>query len=305
MDRDIASFLTAILAERGAAANTIDAYARDLTDFSEWLSGEGAGLLTCDRAVIERYLVDLDRRDLAPSTRARRLSAIRQFCRFAWSEGLRDDDPAASVAGPKRARKLPEVLSEDEITRLLAAAAKPEKPTERSLRLRCQVELLYAAGLRVSELVTLPVAPFRGGPEVILVRGKGGHERMVPLSSPARAAVAEWLQMRDSKEDAGRESGLPSSPWLFPSRGETGHISRIAIYQTLKQLGVRAGIDPARITPHAIRHGFATHLLANGADLRSIQMLLGHADISTTEIYTAILDERLKKLVLENHPLAG
>ena len=256
------------------------------------------------RGAIEDYLGDLAERGMAASTRARRLSALKQFHRFAFTEGWRDDDPASGIGGPARARKLPTALSEEETARLLAAAEAPEGAGKGRIRLHCLVELLYATGLRVSELVGLPVAAMRGDPEMVMVRGKGGHERMVPLSAPARRTLAAWIAVRDGEEAKLVAAGGRASPFLFPSRGKDGHLTRIAFYQALKTLAVKAGIDPARISPHALRHGFATHLLANGADLRTIQTLLGHADISTTEIYTHILDERLKRLVLERHPLA-
>lgn len=315
MPPEIDAFLTAIRAERGAAANTVAAYTRDLADFAAALAGEALTLMTADRRAIERYITALDERSLSPSTRARRLSAIRQFYRFAWSEGLRDDDPAAAIAGPKQVRNPPDVLNEAEVGRLLAAAAAPgtaspagaaeDRSRHRALRLRCIVEMLYATGLRVTELVSLRVAHLRGDPETIHVRGKGGNERMVPLAGPVRAALSDWLAARDRAEAAAADAGAKPAPWLFPSRGKSGHLTRFAVYHAIKELAVRAGISPGRITPHAIRHGFATHLLANGADLRSIQTLLGHADISTTEIYTRILDERLKNLVFEHHPLAS
>ena len=298
------AFLLALQAERGAAANTLAAYRRDLADYAAWLAGEGVAPDSAGRATVEAYLNDLARRGMAPSTRARRLSALKQFYRFAYTEGWQDEDPAAGIGGPKQGRRLPGALSEEEIARLLEAAAMPAGAPPGKVRLHCLVELLYATGLRVSELVSLPAAAMRGDPRMIMVRGKGGHERMVPLSDPARAAVAAWLKLRDAQERALTEKGGRPSPFLFPSSGKLGHLTRIAFYQALKTLAVKAGVDPARITPHALRHGFATHLLANGADLRTIQTLLGHADISTTEIYTHILDERLKKLVLENHPLA-
>ncbi|MEM7189764.1 MAG: site-specific tyrosine recombinase XerD [Pseudomonadota bacterium] len=299
----IDSFLLAQQAERGASNNTMAAYTRDLNDFSGWLAGRSTALIDADRAAIEAFLADLDRRGIAVATRARRLSAIRQFFRFAFTEGWRTDDPGAGIAGPKKGRTLPKTLGQDEVDRLMMTAAQGQE-TGSGLRMRCLVEMLYATGLRVTELVSLPVSAVRGAPEMILVRGKGGHERMVPLSRAATDAIAAWLARRDADEKALIEAGGKPSPFLFPSRGKAGHLTRIAFYQALKTLAVKAGIDPTTISPHALRHAFATHLLANGADLRSIQTLLGHADISTTEIYTHILDERLKALVLQHHPLA-
>ncbi|MEM1160067.1 MAG: site-specific tyrosine recombinase XerD [Pseudomonadota bacterium] len=299
----IEDFLLALQAERGAAGNTLAAYARDLSDFTEWLDTDAIDLMSAGRTQIEGYIAALDADGMAPSTRARRLSAIRQFYRFAFTEGWRSDDPGVGISGPRKGRALPKTLREADVDRLLQLAAQEAK-TPNGLRMRCMVELLYATGLRVTELVSLPVGAVRGAPEMILVRGKGGHERMVPLSSTAQTAIADWLETRDEKEAEATEKAAKASPFLFPSRGKSGHLTRIAFFQSLKSLSARAGIDPAMISPHTLRHAFATHLLANGADLRSIQTLLGHSDISTTEIYTHILDERLKSLVLQHHPLA-
>jgi integrase/recombinase XerD len=241
---------------------------------------------------------------MARSTRARRLSAIRQLYRFAYLEGWRSDDPAAQLKGPKKARSLPDSLTEAEVDRLLAAAeAHGRTPAERA-RMTCLMQLLYATGLRVSELVALPAAAVRGDPRMILVRGKGGRERMVPLSAPARDALAAWLAARDAAEAEAAKAGKPRSPHLFPARGRRGHLTREAFFLALKDLARAAGIDAARVSPHGLRHAFATHLLANGADLRVIQTLLGHASIATTEIYTHVLQARLRELVLEKHPLA-
>ena len=303
----IDAFLEALAAERGAAANTLAAYRRDLGDFAAWLGRNGSGLGVARRAEIEAYLGGLEAAGLSPATRARRLSAIRQLFRFLLSEGWRADDPAARIAGPRPARRLPGTLSVAEVDRLLAAARAGPGGEAKRARLACLVELLYATGLRVSELVSLPAASARGNPRMLLVSGKGGRERMVPLSAPAREALAAWLRLRDAEEAERRAKGTRRArplPWLFPSRGKGGHLTRVAFYQALKALAAQAGLEPERISPHTLRHAFATHLLANGADLRAIQQLLGHADISTTEIYTHVLDERLKALVLEKHPLA-
>lgn len=298
-------FLEALAAERGAAENTLMAYRRDLVHFDAWLAERGQGLENAVRGNVEAYLSDLETSGFTETTRARRLSSIRQFFRLLFAEGLRSDDPGAGIDGPKRKRTLPGTITEEEASRLLDAARAPRRAPSGAARLHCLVELLYATGLRVTELVSLPVAAVRGNPRLILVRGKGGRERMVPLSVPAREALTAWLDHRDSAENRVREAGGKASPYLFPSRGKSGHLTRIAFYTSLKQLAAEAGIDPTRISPHALRHAFATHLLANGADLRAIQTLLGHADIATTEIYTHVLDERLKALVLEKHPLAG
>lgn len=297
----IDGFLEALAAERGAARNTLLAYRRDLDDFR---AHAGADFADADRAAIERYLSALDAGGLSRATRARRLSALRQFFAFQLSEGWRADDPTQRLKGPAPARPLPRPLSETQVTALLAAAeAGPDAPPA-SLRRACLVQLLYAAGLRVSELADLPVAAVRGDPRMVLVRGKGGKERMAPLSPPARAALALWLAARDEAEAALIAKGGRASPWLFPSRGVSGRLTRARIFQLLKDLAAQAGLDPTMVSPHALRHAFATHLLANGADLRSIQALLGHADLSTTEIYAHVLEARLRDLVLAHHPLA-
>jgi len=301
------AFLEAMIAERGAARNTLLAYRRDLADFAGWLRARSTSLQDAGRHDIEAYLADLETAGLAATTRARRLSAIRQLYRFALTEGWRETDPAARLQGPRPPRKLPGTLTVAEIDRLLDACRCGEAATARERRLHCLVELLYATGMRVSELVSLPVIAVRGDPRMVLVHGKGGRERMVPLSDPARAALRDWLSARDTTEAKARARA--SATWrasshLFPSAGKTGHLTRIRFYQMLKDVAVRAGIEPHRVSPHTLRHAFATHLLANGADLRVIQQLLGHADVSTTEIYTHVLDERLKSLVLEKHPLS-
>jgi len=300
----IGPFLEAMAAERGAAANTLAAYRRDLAHYATWLARDGRAAERAGRAEIEAYLAALEADGMSPATRARRLAAIRQFYRFALSEGWRADDPAARIGGPRPPRRLPKTLSVAEVDRLLAAARAWPGGAEKRGRLLCLVELLYATGMRVSELVSLPAAAARGNPRMILVTGKGGRERMVPLSPPARAALADWLGLRDAAEAERRRAGGRPSPWLFPSRSKGGHLTRIGFYLALKEVAAAAGLDPSVISPHTLRHAFATHLLANGADLRSIQQLLGHADVSTTEIYTHVLDERLKALVLEKHPLA-
>jgi integrase/recombinase XerD len=299
----IERFLEALGAERGAAQNTLAAYRRDLEHYFHWLARCGIGLERAARTEIEAYLAALEAEGLAPATRSRRLSAIRQFYHFALSEGWRDDDPAGRISGPRPARKLPGTLSMDEVDELLKnARARPGGAAGRA-QLHCLMELLYATGLRVTELVSLPAASVRGNPRMLMVTGKGGRDRMVPLSDTAREALAAWLVIRDAAEAVRRKAGGRPSPWLFPSRGKLGHLTRIGFYHALKKLAVAAGLDPSRISPHSLRHAFATHLLANGADLRAIQQLLGHADVSSTEIYTHVLDERLKALVLEHHPL--
>ncbi len=302
--RWISAFLDAIAAEQGSARNTLLAYGRDLKDFADWVQARGLDFATLGKAEIEAYLIHCDRCGLAQSTRARRLAAIRQMYRFAYGEGWRNEDPAARIAGPGRAKSLPKTLSTAQVEALLATAAITGRSAPERVRNRCLMELLYATGLRVSELVSLPVAAARGDPRLILVRGKGGKERMLPLSEPARAALAAWLVEWDIKAAEGRARRLPEPRFLFPSPGKAGHLSRVGFYLVLKEIALKAGLDPARVSPHVLRHAFATHLLEGGADLRAIQTLLGHADISTTEIYTHVLEDRLKALVLEHHPLA-
>lgn len=302
--RWISTFLDACAAELGAARNTQLAYGRDLVDFADWLGRRGMGLAGAGREAVEDYLVHCDAQGLSKATRARRLSSIRQLYRFAFEEGWRADNPALRLTGPGRAQSLPKTLTEAEVNRLMEAArSRGRNPVDR-LRDTALFELLYATGLRVSELVGLPVAAVRGDPRMILVRGKGDKERMVPLSAPARTALAAWLAHRDSEDEAGRKAGRPTSRYLFPGDGREGHLTRQYFHSLVKDVAVLAGLSPARVTPHVLRHAFATHLLANGADLRVIQTLLGHADVATTEIYTHVLDDHLKDLVLTKHPLA-
>ena len=295
--RWIGPFLDALRAERGAADNTVAAYARDLGDLCGHLAARGRDVETAARADLEGWLAALDAQGLAATTRARKLSAARGLFRFAYEEGWRADDPAARLTGPRRARALPATLSVADVDKLFAALETTWTGDAR-LRARALMEVAYATGLRVSELVGLPVAAARGDPRVLLVRGKGGRERLVPLTDPARAALAAWLSARDAAQ-----TGARPSPWLFPSRGASGHLTRERFFQMVKELALAAGLNPAHVSPHALRHAFATHLLQNGADLRAIQELLGHADIATTEIYTHVLDARLKALVAL-HPLA-
>ncbi|RPE71455.1 integrase/recombinase XerD [Pacificibacter maritimus] len=301
----ISRYAEAQAAELGAAENTRLSYGRDLIGFSDWLAAKSESFETCERADIEQYLITCEADGLAQSTRARRLSSIKQLFRFAFEEGWRDTNPAIQIRGPGRAKKLPKTLTEEEVSRLLAAARDVGRSDFDRKRNTCLIEMLYATGMRASELVELPISAVRGDPRLILVRGKGGKERMVPLSPPARVALADWMTLRDSADDlAVKEKGAKRSVYVFPSRGKTGHFTRVGFYQLIKDIAVQAGISPAKVTPHVMRHAFATHLLANGADLRAIQTLLGHADLSTTEIYTHVLDERLKELVLQHHPLA-
>lgn len=308
----LALFLDMQAVERGASRHTLDAYRRDLDDFAAFLGGGAQRLAEAGTEAIRAYLADLDARGFKGTTIARRLSAIRQFYRFLFAEGHRADDPAAVLEGPKRGRPLPKVLTVDEVTRLIEtaharAASPPVAEGEgaraaraealKRLRVACVVELLYASGLRVSELVSLPAAAARSRADAIMVMGKGRKERLVPLSAPAKAAMAAWL-------DARKAAGLEASRWLFPSFGESGHVTRQQAARDLKELALAAGLDPAKLSPHVLRHAFASHLLAHGADLRVVQTLLGHADVSTTQIYTHVLDERLKGMVRDLHPLS-
>ena len=303
MDRWISSFLEAQAAEQGAARNTLLAYGRDLQDFAAWLDRRGSDFARAARDDVESYLIWTEAQGLSKATRARRLSAIRQMYRFAHEDGLRIDNPALPIRGPGRVQRLPQSLTQSEVAALLDAAATHGPASDRR-RNRCLMELIYATGMRVSELMELPVAAVRGDPRMILVRGKGGKERMVPLSTPAKDALADWLAERDPREDADRAAGRPASKFLFPSAGKEGHLSRQAFHLLVKSLALAGGLDPAAVTPHTLRHAFATHLLEGGADLRVIQTLLGHADLATTEIYTHVLDERLRQLVLTHHPLS-
>lgn len=300
----ISTFLEAQAAELGAATNTQLAYGRDLKDFDTFLARKSLDFDSASRDDVESYLVFCDAQGLAKSTRARRLSAIKQLYRFAFEEGLRTENPAIQISGPGQDKRLPKILTEEEVDRLLdAARASGRSPRDR-LRNTCLMELLYATGMRVTELVGLPISATRGDPRLLLIMGKGGKERMVPLSPPARMALAAWLVDRDLQDEEDRLKRKPVSRFLFPSRGKSGYLTRHRFYLLIKEFAVAAGVDPAKVTPHTLRHAFATHLLANGADLRAIQTMLGHADIATTEIYTHVLEERLSELVLERHPLA-
>lgn len=302
MSHWIQAFIEAQAAELDAAQNTQLAYARDLEGFTDWLGRRDLHFASLQQDDVESYLVSCEAEGLAASTRARRLSAIKQIFRFAFEEGWRSDNPAMRIKGPGRTKKLPKTLSVEDVDRLLEAAHTHGRET---LRNGCLLEVLYATGMRVTELVSLPVSAARGDPRLLLVKGKGGKERMVPLSDAARSAMADWLTQRDREAELVKAKGGQPSKFLFPSRGKAGHLSRQRFFVLIQELAVAAGIDPTTVTPHTIRHAFATHLLAGGADLRAIQTMLGHADVATTEIYTHVLDERLKALVLEHHPLAG
>ncbi len=305
--RLISLFLDMLAAERGAGKNTLDAYGRDLADFASYLGSVSGSIAKASTDDLRAYLGDLAARGLLPTTVARRLSAIRQLYRFLYAEGRRKDDPAAVLEGPKRSRPLPKTLTLAEVDRLLRVAAQTDPAAPLSARLRaarlaCLVELLYATGLRVSELVALPASAARRDAQVIVVRGKGNKERLVPLNNAAKRATADYLAL--VTEACGKDGMRAASKWLFPSFGDSGHLTRQHFARDLKALAAAAGLRAAQLSPHVLRHAFASHLLHNGADLRVVQTLLGHADISTTQIYTHVLEERLKSLVRDLHPLA-
>jgi len=296
----IEAFLEMMSAERGAAENTLAGYRRDLEDAAETIAGN---LADASSDAIRTYLDGMAARGFAPTSQARKLSALRQFFKFLYAEGLRGDDPTGTLDSPKKGRPLPKVMSEAETGRLLDRAAREADDPEQddrlaALRLHALVEVLYATGLRVSELVGLPVTVAQRDDRFFMVRGKGGKERMVPLSAKARAAMRTWLAARAAVP------AFAESPFLFPAGSESGHLARQVFARDLKGLAARAGIASASLSPHVLRHAFASHLLQNGADLRAVQQLLGHADISTTQIYTHVLEERLVRLVNEHHPLA-
>ena len=301
-------FLEMIAVERGAAANTVAAYRRDLEELALHLEQRaGKGLAAVTTRDIQGYLHDLAQSGLAPASRARKLSAVRQLTRFLAAEGLAQEDAGHGLAGPKQGRPLPRTLSVAEVDRLIEAAKRRIDGSSgrehlRAVRFHCLLEILYATGMRVSELVGLPRSVLSGDRRVLTIRGKGGRERLVPLNAPARAALDAYVALGES----GGEGLSPAvaTKWLFPSNGVEEHLTRQRFAQELKDLCVEAGLDPERVSPHVLRHAFASHLLDRGADLRSVQQLLGHADISTTEIYTHVLEERLKRLVQQHHPLA-
>jgi integrase/recombinase XerD len=306
--RLVAEFLQMLAAERGAAANTLEAYARDLTALVAFFDARDQPLTAANRATLKTYLGEIEALGLSPATLARRLSATRQLFKFLVADDIIDDDPTEGLTGPRRGRSLPDVLSVGEVDRLLATAdvraalAPPGAEKLSALRLKCLLEMLYATGLRVSELVSLPRSVLTGDDRVLMIRGKGGRERMVPLNAGARTALDAYIAAAETGAD-GRPLKV-RAPWLFPARSATGHLTRQHLALELKAVAAAAHIDPERVSPHVLRHAFASHLLDRGADLRSVQQLLGHADISTTEIYTHVLDERLRTLVLTHHPLA-
>lgn len=294
--REVETFLEMLEAERGASRNTLEAYGRDLDHLQVFLARRKQKPATADAVALRAYLKALDYVGMTPRTVARRLSVLRQFYRFLLAERMRDDDPASTLDSPRLGRPLPKVLSRVEVDRLIEAAQAKGRDGG---RMETLLEILYGSGLRVSELVGLPVVAAERDPTMLLVRGKGNKERQVPLSDPARAAIAKWLHTRAASLGEGEKSRH-----LFPSRGREGHLTRQRFAQLLKEAALAAGIDPVRVSPHVLRHAFASHLLEAGADLRSVQLMLGHADIATTQIYTHVVPEKLRALVEDHHPLA-
>jgi len=289
--------------ERGAARNTIESYLRDLTHIREFVVGAGVDLARAQSEHLNDYLDGLTSDGFSAATLSRRRSALRQFYKFLYAEGIRDDDPSAVIDAPKKVRHLPNTLSEKDVKALLDTAARREGHEGR--RMHCLLEILYASGLRVSELVSLPLGAARGDARFLTIKGKGGRERMVPLGAAAQKAIEAYLPHRDRFLPKKGSAEGNAHRFLFPSRGKSGHLTRHRFGQLLKELAVEAGLAPSSLSPHTLRHAFASHLLAHGADLRSVQQMLGHADISTTQIYTHVLEERLKSLVEQHHPLSA
>lgn len=296
-ERLIALFLNAQFAEAGAAQNTIESYRTDLLGFTQFLDARSISPVDASKADIEAFLENLLAQGFADSTRARRLSAVKQFYRFLYEEREIKSNPTLKIKGVRKAATMPKALSEEEVGTLFEKAPKMGRNRREVARYMTLLHLLYATGMRVSELVSMPLRSVIGNPDMIMVRGKGGKDRLVPLSEPAQLALEEWLALKHKPSQY-------QERFLFPSSAKSGHITRQQVFLFLKKLSLAAGLDPAHVTPHALRHAFATHLLAGGADLRAIQMMLGHADISTTEIYTKVLDTQLKELVFNHHPLA-
>jgi integrase/recombinase XerD len=292
------AFLEMMAVERAASKNTLTAYAKDLEDAAGFLAGRGRDLASASPEDVEAYVRALSDRGLAAATAARRRSALRQFYRFVLGEGWRPDDPSRRLEAPKKGRPLPKILTREEMDRLIAAAA--ARDGAQGLRLGCMVELAYASGLRISELTGLTLVAVARDPAYLIVKGKGGKERLAPLNATARAAVKAYLEARASFLPKGQKA----NPWLFPSRGKTGRLTPRRFAQLLDEAAADAGVDPERVSPHVLRHAFATHLLEGGADLRVVQKLLGHADIATTQIYTHVAGDRLREVVATKHPLA-
>ena len=293
----IAAFMETITAERGAAANTIAAYTRDLENCGEFLDSGRRTFENAQVSDLRAYLAFLAENGMSVKTQARRLSALREFYKYLYTEKIRTDNPTDVLDSPKTGRSLPKYLSEEEINRLFDAI--PAMSPKKALRMKALLEILYASGLRVSELVSLPASTANVRENFLIVRGKGSKDRMVPLTDAAKQALHEWIPERERTLPKGRESR-----WLFPSRSKTGHLTREGFFEELKSLATAAGIPAERVSPYVIRHSFASHLIAHDADLRTVQQMLGHANIATTQIYTHILDDRLKNAVEKNHPLA-
>lgn len=300
----VESFLDMMSAERGAAANTLDAYRRDILDFARHCAKHGSDLKQAEKKDVRSFLAMLSAAALKSSSQARKLSALRRFYGFLYGEGIRRDDPCGAVDAPRQSRPLPKILSAEEALKLVDTAREKSEDSAEGARLLCIIEMLYASGLRVTELVALPLAAVRGKERFLHVRGKGGRERLAPLGGPARAALDNYLTVREEFLPRGRAAAT-AARYLFPSRGMEAHLTRRRCHQLLKALAAKAGLDPARLSPHVLRHAFATHLVEGGADLRSVQTLLGHADIATTQIYTHVARDRLKQTVESAHPLAS
>ena len=303
----IALFLDMLATERGAASNTLTAYRRDLELFRSFIAAQKATILDAKPADVRAYMQHEAEQGLSPASRARRLSSVRQLYKFLEAEGVIDDSPASGTQSPKSQRSLPKTMSVDEVDCLLnfardATEGLKGRPLVRAVRFHCLLELLYATGMRVSELVSLPRSVLAGDERTLLIKGKGGRERIVPLNTSARTALLRYLNL--GQDPAEGVAPMIATRWLFPSTSAQGHLTRQRFAQDLKAAAIDAGLDPARVSPHVLRHAFASHLLDRGADLRAVQQLLGHADISTTEIYTHVLEERLKRLVQDHHPLA-
>ena len=301
-NRALDAFLEMMSVEKAASARTLDAYARDLSEIDEFARVRGHDLLTASPDVLSAYFVDLAARGFAASTAARRMSAARRFYRFSLQEGWRSDDPSAGLQAPRSQRRLPKVLSEAEVDALFDAARRQDGPG--GARLVCLLETLYAAGLRVSELVTLPVSALTARDRTLVIRGKGGRERLAPLTPSALDALEAYARHRESFLPSRAGARALADRYLFPSRGADGHLTREAFARSLKGLAADAGLAPEVVSPHVLRHAFATHLLARGADLRVVQTLLGHADLSTTQIYTHVVTDRLAEVMADAHPLA-
>lgn len=296
----VENFLDMLVAERGASNNTLDAYRRDLADAQGFL--KSTKLRDASISDLRDYINDLHKRHMSPRTVARRLSGLRQYFSFLITENLRQDNPTTTLDMPKKGKPLPKILSEEDVLKLIEASQKWEGPEGR--RMEAMLEILYASGVRVSELISLPLRAFAREREFVIVKGKGNKERMVPLNKPALQAVRKYLDVRYRFCGKSVKNKVPESPWLFPSYGALGHVTRQRFAQLLKELTIKAGLDPSKVSPHVLRHAFATHLLNHGADLLSVQKMLGHSDISTTQIYTHVADGRKKDLVEKNHPLA-